>query len=121
MVTARRGFLKTVAIAPLAPGALVALRESSAAPPSPPATAVAAGAQATPSPAETVAEALSEAVRREHGAHLDAEGLARVKKEIANSLDAASRLRQAARLANADEPVTLFRAVPPGAPEGSSR
>jgi hypothetical protein len=106
VVTARRGFLKTVAIAPLAPGALVAVRESTAAPPSPP---------------ETVAEALSEAVRREHGAHIDAEGLARVKKEIANSLDAAARLRQAARLANADEPVTLFRAVPPGAPEGSSR
>jgi hypothetical protein len=99
VAAARRGFLKAVAIAPFVPVA-----------PAP----AAAGAGATPA-ADTgaggVAEALAEAVRREHGAHLDADALARVKKEIAASLDSAARLRRAVALGNADEPVTLFHAV----------
>jgi hypothetical protein len=96
VAAARRGFLKAVAIAPLAPGVLAAAQD-------PPAARAEAG----------VADALAEAVRCEHGAHLDADGLARVRKEIASSLDAAARLRRAAALHNADEPVTLFQALPP--------
>jgi hypothetical protein len=97
----RRGFLKAVAIAPLTPVAL-------------------AGAEVPPAASgdNAVAEALAEAVRREHGAQLDADGLARVRKEIASSLESAARLRAAARLGNADEPVTLFSATPPVSGEG---
>ena len=94
MAAGRRGFLKAVAIAPLTPAAL-------------------AGAEVPPAAAgdNPVADALAEAVRREHGAHLDADGLARVRKEIASSLESAARLRAAARLGNADEPATLFSAT----------
>lgn len=107
LARARRVFLKAVAIAPLTPGALLA---SPAGQPAPPTAAPA------PAPgASGVADALAEAVRLEHGAQLDAEGLARVRKEIASSLDAAARLRRAARLTNADEPATLFAATPPQA------
>jgi hypothetical protein len=101
VAAARRGFLKAVAIAPLVPGALA---------PAP----AAAGAAAPPGAgtgAGGVAEALAEALRREHGAHLDADALARVTKEIAASLESAARLRRAVPLGNADEPVTLFQAA----------
>jgi hypothetical protein len=104
VAAARRGFLKAVAIAPLA-GALAPVPASAL-----PAVAEPAGPD--------VAEALAEAVRREHGAQLDADGLARVKKEIADSLESAARLRRAAPLHNADDPVTLFHAVPDTAGEG---
>ena len=95
MAAGRRGFLKAVAIAPLTP---VALAEAEVQP--------AAGRGA-----DALADALAEAVRREHGAHLDADGLARVRKQIASNLESAARLRAAARLGNADEPVTLFSAT----------
>jgi hypothetical protein len=105
----RRGFLKAVAIAPLSPVALAGAEVPPVAPP------VAPGDNA-------VADALAEAVRREHGAHLDADALARVRKEIASSLESAARLRAGARLGNADEPVTLFSATssvtPPLSGEG---
>lgn len=105
MKTARRGFLKTLAAAPLAPAAA-------------PLTPV-ASATAPPGPAPgSVAEALAEAARREFGAHLDERGLAVVKEEIARALGRASRLREAARLANADEPVNRFEARPPAAGTG---
>ena len=94
MAAGRRGFLKAFAIAPLTP---VALAEAEVQPAAP--------------GADTLADALAEAVRREHGAHLDADGLARVRKQIASSLESAARLRAAARLGNADEPVTLFSAT----------
>ena len=68
-----------------------------------------------------MAEALTEAVRREFGAHLDAAELDAVKKELARNLESAARLRQAAQLGNADEPVTRFEARPPTAPEKGSR
>lgn len=107
MRDARRSFLKALALAPIAPEAL-------AAPPqTPPAPAPPAAAPAPPAPAigtEAVAEALTEAVRREHGAHLDAAGLDAVKKEIARSLEGAARMRAALPLANGDQPVTLFSA-----------
>jgi hypothetical protein len=104
MPLARRGFLKSVAAVPLAPAALSPL----AAPPA---------AGTPPAGNDAVAEALTEAVRRQFGEHLDAAELAAVKKELARGLDDAGRLRQAARLGNADEPVSRFEARPPQAPE----
>jgi len=108
MTTARRGFLKSLALAPLAPSALV----PQAAPP--PAALPPAGDTA-------VAEALSEAVRREFGAQLDDAELDAVKKELARNLESARRLRQAAKLVNADEPVTRFDPRPPAAAENGIR
>jgi hypothetical protein len=69
-----------------------------------------------------VAEALEEAVRREFGEHLDAGELEAVRKELRRALERAERLRRAARLTNADEPVTRFEARPPqAAGTGGSR
>jgi len=104
--TARRGFLKALAVAPIAPGALAA----QAAPASPQATPASGG--------DPVAEALAEAVRRQFGAHLDASELEEVRREIERGRAAAQRLRAAARLANADDPVNRFEARPPGGPVG---
>lgn len=110
MRDARRSFLKALALAPLAPEALAAPQKAPA-PPSPaPAPALPAPATGTATGTEAVAEALTEAVRREHGAHLDAAGLEAVKKEIARSLDGAAKMRAALPLANGDQPVTLFSA-----------
>ena len=95
MTTPRRGFLKSLAVAPLAPAALR--------PQVPVPTPVPVGHEA-------VAEALAEAAKREFGAHLDAADLDAVKKELARNLESAERLRRAARLGNADEPVNLFAA-----------
>lgn len=108
MTTARRGFLKSLALAPLAPSALA----PQAAPP-----------PATPPPAgdAAVAEALTEAVRLEFGAHLDDAELDAVKKELERNLETAKHLRQAAKLVNADEPVTRFDPRPPAAAEKGSR
>jgi hypothetical protein len=97
----RRGFLKALATLPILPGTL-----GPQAPPAPPTQ----GARASgPDP---VAEALAEAVRRQFGAHLDAGELEEVRKELERNRAAASRLRAAARLANADEPVGRFEARP---------
>ena len=99
MKTARRGFLRTLAVAPLAPAALAS--------------------QVAPAPAvpaaghEAVAEALAEAVKRQFGEHIDAAELEAVKKELVDGLERAERLRRAARLGNADAPVSRFEARPP--------
>jgi hypothetical protein len=106
MTTARRGFLKRLALAPLAPAALA----SAAVPAAPLPTGDAA-----------VAEALAEAVKRQFGAHLDDAELAAVKKELTRNIESAARLRQAARLGNADEPVSRFEARPPMAPGQGGR
>ena len=102
MTTPRRGFLKSLAVAPLAPAALR--------PQVPVPTPVPVGHEA-------VAEALAEAAKREFGAHLDASDLAVVKKELVRGLESAERLRQAAGLRNSDGPVNPFEARPP-APVG---
>lgn len=116
MTTARRGFLKSLALAPLAPAALGPQAAPAPAPaPPPPAT------PAPPTGHEAVAEALAEAVKREFGAHLDGAELDAVKKELTRNLESAARLRQAARLGNADEPVSRFEARPPAAPEKGGR
>jgi hypothetical protein len=106
MATARRRFLKSLAVAPLVPAL--------APPPTP--------APAAPSGHEAVAEALAEVVKREFGAHLDAAELEAVRKELARGVERAERLRKAARLRNADEPVSRFEARPPEArPRGERR
>jgi hypothetical protein len=105
MKTARRGFLKSLAVAPLAPAALA----PQAAPP------------LAPKGNEAVAEALAEAAKREFGAHLDPADLEAVKKELTRNLDDAGRLRAAAGLRNADGPVNLFTARPPALPERGGR
>jgi len=96
MATARRGFLKSVAAVPLAPAAL-------------------APEAAPPTGHEAVAEALAEAVKREFGEHLDAADLDAVRKGLAENLERSERLRRAARLSNADGPVSRFEARPPEA------
>ena len=116
MTTARRGFLKRLALAPLAPAALAPQAAPVPAPAPPP-----AAAPAPPTGHETVAEALAEAVKREFGAHLDGAELNAVKKELARNLGSAARLREAARLGNADEPVSRFEARPPAAPDKGGR
>jgi hypothetical protein len=116
MTTARRGFLKSLALAPLAPAALGPQAAPAPAPAPPP-----AAAPAPPTGQEAVAEALAEAVKREFGAHLDDAGLVAVKKELTRNLESAARLRQAARLGNADEPVSRFEARPPAALEKGGR
>ena len=104
MPAARRVFLKALAVAPLAPQAVAPVVTPVAAPPA--STAPATGTDA-------VAEALAEAAQREAGGRLDAAELARVRRQIARSLDSAARLRSALPLRNADEPVTLFDPRPP--------
>lgn len=112
MTTPRRGFLKSLAAVPLAPAAIAPQAVPAPAPAPPP---------APPTGHEAVAEALAEAVKREFGSHLDAAELDAVKKELARNLESAARLRQAARLGNADEPVSRFEARPPASPEKGGR
>jgi hypothetical protein len=97
----RRGFLKALAVAPILPVAL-ASETPQAAP----------GASGE---SDSVAEALAEAVRRQFGAHLDAQELAEVRQELERNRKAAARLRAAARLTNSDDPVGRFEARPPAA------
>jgi hypothetical protein len=98
MRVARRGFLRTVAAAPLLPAPLAAQGAS---------------ASATLAGNEGIADALAEAVKRQFGAHLAAAELEAVKKELARGLERGARLHRAARLGNADGPVCLFEARPP--------
>jgi len=107
---ARRSFLKALALTPLAPAALAAAPAALAQPPAAAAPVPAAPVAPAPTGTDAVAEALAEAVRREHGAHLDAADIEAVKKEIARTLESAQRMRSALRLGNADEPVTFFSA-----------
>ena len=97
----RRAFLESLAVAPLVPAALDAQAV--------PAT------DAAPPGLESVAEALAEAVKRQFGARLDEGELQAVKKKIFQNLERAERLRKAARLGNADEPVARFEAAAPAA------
>ena len=109
MTTARRGFLKSLALAPLAPATLA------------PQATPAASAVPPPGGDAAVAEALAEVVKRQFGAHLDDAELEAVKKELTRNIESAARLRQAARLGNADEPVSRFEARAPMAPEKGGR
>jgi hypothetical protein len=106
----RRRFLQALAAAPLVPSALLAAQ-------APPAPAPAAPPTPTPSPTPSdapgpVAQALGQAVRHRYGSQLEAADLAEIDKGIEQNLQAADRLKNAVKLGNADEPVTLFEARP---------
>ena len=116
MKTARRGFLKTFAAAPLAPVALVPQATPVPAPAPPP-----AAAPAPPTGREGVAEALAEAVKRDLGPRLDATEAAALRRELVRNLESAERLRRAAGLRNADGPVNPFEARPPAVPGKGDR
>lgn len=120
MTTPRRGFLKSLAVAPLAPAAIAPQAAPAPAPAPPPAPPPAA-APTPPTGHEAVAEALAQAVKREHGAHLDAAELEAVRKELRAGLERGERLRKTARLSNADDPVNRFEARPAGAPGRGER
>jgi len=111
MATARRGFLKSLAVVPLAPAALTQKPLPAAAPPP----------AAAPAGPEAVAEALTEAVKRQFGDQLGADGLAVVREQIEEGLRSAARLRAASRLGNAEMPVNLFTARPPETPGKGGR
>ena len=102
MAARRRAFLKSLAIAP------VALAQTAANPPQPP----------SPSPASSdapgpMALALAEAARHRFGAHFAPGDMEEIAKAIQGNLQAADRLHKTP-LANWDEPVTPFAALPPG-------
>ena len=107
MPAARRSFLKSLAAAPLLPAVLAQVAPN---PPQPPSPTPAPSPGDTPSP---MAEAMAEAARHRFGAHFQPGDMEEVRKAIHGNLQAADRLRKV-KLANADEPVTLFSAVPPG-------
>ncbi len=93
----------SLAAVPLLP---VALTQIAPNPPSP-----------TPSPSDApspMADSLAEAARHRFGAHFEAGDMDEIRKAIHGNLQAAGRL-QKVKLTNADEPVTLFAAQPPGA------
>lgn len=108
MPTPRRGFLKSLAVVPLAPGAAVALAQT----PTPPASP-SPSAPPSPAPPGPVAEALTRVVEQRYGSQLEPADLREIAKSIDESLQGAERLRKAMKLTNADEPVSTFRARPP--------
>lgn len=108
--TARRGFLKSLAVAPLL-SAAAQVPQAVPAPPAPDPTP-SPSPSASPGGPTPVALALTEAVRHRFGAELTADELAEVASGIDGNLQAAARLRERLRQGNADEPVTLFEARP---------
>lgn len=108
MARNRRSFLKSLAAAPLLPRALLAPQAA----PSPPAPVPSPSASPSPVPSPA-AEALAQVVQHRYGSQLEAGDLDDIKKNIEDNLQAAERLKNALKLTNADEPVTLFQAVPP--------
>jgi hypothetical protein len=112
MTTHRRSFLKSLAAAPLLPGALVAQQAAPSPSPSPSPAMPAPSPSPSPVPGP-VAEALGQVVQERYGAQLEAGDLDEIKKNIEDNLQAADKLKKALKLTNADEPVSLFQAVPP--------
>jgi hypothetical protein len=108
MSAPRRAFLVSLAAAPLLPAALTQVAPN---PPQPPSPTPAPSPPETPSP---MAESLAEAARHRFGAHFGPGDMDQIRKAIHGNLQAADRLHRM-KLANADEPVTLFAAQPPGA------
>ena len=107
MAAPRRTFLKSLAAAPLLPAALA---QTAANPPQPPSPTPAPSSDA-PGP---MALALAEAARHRFGAHFAPGDMDEIAKAIQGNLQAADRLHKVT-LANSDEPVTTFAALPPGA------
>lgn len=112
--TPRRHVLRALATVPLVPGALVA---QSAPPAARPPTPAPAPSPAEPSPA---VEALTQAARHLFEPHLKPDQLAAVREGIAGALKNGRELA-ALKLANSEEPVTVFSARPPGTDERRPR
>jgi len=108
MAARRRSFLISLAAAPLLPAALTQVAPN---PPRPASPTPAPSPADAPSP---MAESLAEAARHRFGAHFEPGDMDEIRKAIHGNLQAADRLHKV-KLANADEPVTLFAAQPPGA------
>jgi len=110
----RRHVLRALATVPLLPGALAAQTAPGPAPAPAPAPA--------PSPVEASAavEALTQAARHLFEPHLQADQLDAVRKSVATALRNGRELA-ALKLANSEEPVTVFSARPPAAAERSQR
>jgi hypothetical protein len=108
MKTPRRGFLLSVAAAPLVP----VLASAQAAPPSSPA----APPPGTPA-ADPVTDALLEVVKRRYGAQLEPGDLEAVRKALGEARQMGDRLKAGAPLGNPDEPATVFEARPRGGRE----
>ena len=108
MPSARRSFLKSLAAAPLIPAALTQVAPN---PPRPASPVPAPSPSDAPSP---MAESLAEAARHRFGAHYQDGDGDEIRKAIHGNLQAADRLHKV-KLANSDEPVTQFSALPPGA------
>ena len=107
MPKARRSFLKSLAAAPLLPATFAQVAPNPPQPPSP---------KPSPSPSDApspMAESLAEAARHRFGADFQPGDMDEIRKAIHGNLQAAERLRKV-KLANSDEPVTLFSAVLPG-------
>uniref|UniRef100_A0A832MMX9 Twin-arginine translocation signal domain-containing protein n=1 Tax=Eiseniibacteriota bacterium TaxID=2212470 RepID=A0A832MMX9_UNCEI len=107
----RRAFLRAAGLAGLAaaaaPGAALArARRAPRAPATKPAPPAPPGAEAPPS---ADALALAAILERRHGAHLDRAQLEALTRDLERMLQSGQRLR-AVRLANADEPDTVFGA-----------
>jgi len=100
-MNARRRFLSALVATPLAVAA-----EARSAPQ--------AASQPTPAapPPDPVADALAEVVKRRYGAQLEAADLEAIRKSLGEARQNGERLRTAAALGNADEPVTVFEARP---------
>ncbi len=108
-MNARRRFLSGLVAAPLAVAAEARSTPQAASPPAPPAPG--AFGPAVP-PADPVADALAEVVKRRYGAQLEAGDLEAIRKSLGEARQNGERLRAAPALGNADEPVTVFEARP---------
>lgn len=101
-MNARRRFLSGLVAAPLAVAAEARSAPQAASKPAPPAAP----------PADAVADALAEVVKRRYGTQLEAADLEAIRKSLGEARQNGERLRTAAALGNADEPVTVFEARP---------
>jgi hypothetical protein len=111
--TDRRRFLQVLGLAGIA-GAMPAsgLLAQSSTPPRSPARADSAATPpppATPTGPSDDARALAEILKRRYGQHLNDEQLLAVTRELDQRIQGGRRLREA-KLVNADEPDTTFRA-----------
>lgn len=109
-MNARRRFLSGLVAAPLAVATEARSAPQAVSPPAPPAAPKVSG-PAVP-PADPVADALVEVVKRRYGAQLETADLEAIRKALADARQNGERLRTAAALGNADEPVTVFEARP---------
>ena len=111
----RRRFLQTVGLAALggtiAPMALAQSARTKASKPAKPAPAPAPAPVTAPDapPISDEAKALAGIVHLRYGAHLGADQLSAVTRELENRVQSGKRLRAVA-LANSDEPDTTFHA-----------